>query len=63
MTFPEGGSVKVETSLDGGHDYFQSVAATSISLLLATLVGERTSGSDKLNQSRCNGKSNVSLTI
>ena len=69
MTCPEGGSVEVETLLDGGHGAnrskvnFRSVAATSILSLLPTSVSERTSGSDKLNQSRCNSQSTAKKLI
>ena len=51
MTFPEGGSVEVEISLDGGHGanrsnifLFRPVAATHMSLLLPHSVREERLG-------------------
>ena len=72
MTCPEGSSVEIETSLDGVHGAnrprakFQicscdkNIAAFFplqwVNCFFPILVGERKSGSDKLNESRCNSQ-------
>ena len=65
----KGMSVEVETSLDGGHCnnmskvLFHTCSSDKYVVATASISGWRTSGSYKLNQSRCNGRSKVSLTI